>query len=178
MKKMDNKGFSLVELLVVTIFVAGVLIFLFIQFSNLESSYQDSFKYNSVEGLYALEDVKEYIESDTDAYEIIKTRLNNEKYFDIKDCSIFTDQSYCEELFDFLKIKNIILIVSLNDYGWIFEPQDSDNVDTSIEYYTGLYGFNEEFKEFIKKINKKGKEPYRIVASFTNSTYATVRFGG
>ena len=49
MNKINNKGFVLAETLIVTSFVAGVLLYLFIQFSNLNKNYNNSFKYNTIE---------------------------------------------------------------------------------------------------------------------------------
>ncbi|MBQ9071554.1 MAG: hypothetical protein IJY25_00145 [Bacilli bacterium] len=163
MKKMNNKGFALVETLVVTIFIATVLIFLFIQLSNLSSSYEDSFNYNSVEGLYALDDIKYYIESDTNAYMQIQDELTETSYIDISDCSKFSDSDYCKQLLSLENVDIIILAINLKDY-------ESVLADMS-DYPEGL-------KTFISKINNSGQEPYRIIASFNNGTYATIRFGG
>ena len=80
MKKNKNEGFMLAETLIVTTFVAGVLIFLFIQFSNLENSYEESYMYNTVEDIYALEDIKDYIEQDETAMSNIKEQIQNTKY--------------------------------------------------------------------------------------------------
>ena len=66
MKKLNSSGFMLAETLIVTTFVAGILIFLFIQFTNLGKAYDDSYIYNTTEGLYALEDIKKYINTDLD----------------------------------------------------------------------------------------------------------------
>jgi len=158
MKKIDNRGFMLVETLLVTSFVAGVLIYLFVQFSNLGQKYQNSYDYNPVEDLYALEDIKDYIKSDTVALEGIGTSLEEKSYIDITDCSIFTSKNYCKKLFELENIDSIV--VSLNQVN-------------SSEYSK----YNEGFKEFVKKINPEGAEKYRLIASFKNSTYATLRLG-
>lgn len=156
--KKNNKGFMLAETLVVSTFVSGVLIFLYIQFSNLSKSYEESYKYNTVEGLYALEDVREYLISDKTAYQYINDNINQLMYIDITDCNIFTNKNYCLEL---LQLENIdSIIVTLNEVPY-------NNID----------GYSEGFYSFLKKINKEGDQTYRLVASFNNSTYATVRFG-
>lgn len=148
----------LAETLVVTTFVAGVLIYLYIQFSNLNNSYEDSYIYNTVEGLYALDDIKTYIESDDQILEYINENIEDLKYIDITDCSLFTNYDYCEELLESENIKSIF-------------------ITTNQVPYESIVQYNEKFTTFISKINKEGIEPYRIVASFNNSTYATLRFG-
>ena len=158
MKKINNSGFMLAETLIVTVFVAGVLIYLYIQFSNLNNSYEDSYVYNTVEGLYALDDVKAYIESDVQVLEYIDTNIEELKYIDVTDCSLFTDIDYCESLLESENIKTIFITTNK-------VPDES------------IIQYNEEFTTFIKKINKEGNQSYRIVAEFNNYTYATLRFG-
>lgn len=160
MKKLNNYGYMLVETLLVTIFVAGVLIFLFIQFSNLSNSYDESFTYNTVENLYALEDIKDYFESDSNLINEIESNLNQKEY--ITGCEFLADYSYCESLLD---IENInTLIITTNSF-------DKDSVEVS----------DENFIKFIKKIQSSGTQPYRLIAKFVdsmgNETYATLRFG-
>ena len=169
MKKNNNRGFMLVETLVVTTFVAGVLIFLFVQFSKLSKAYEESYIYNTVEGLYALKDVKDFImldsttitETDSEGetfIQYIEDNIDTENYIDITDCSLFANKDFC---FRLLVNENIDKIfITKNEI-----PKDN------------ITGYNEGFKTFINKINEEGNEPYRIVASFNNSTYATLRFG-
>ncbi|MBE6139808.1 MAG: hypothetical protein E7174_04875 [Firmicutes bacterium] len=176
MKKNNNRGFMLVETLVVTTFVAGVLIFLFVQFSKLSKAYEESYIYNTVEGLYALEDVRDFIwltsvdttnsEGQVITYksiQYIQQKLETEDYIDITDCSLWgssADTMYqrCKYLFSTINIDKIFITKNAI-------PKDN------------ITGYNEGFKSFINKINEEGNEPYRIVASFNNSTYATLRFG-
>lgn len=158
MKKINSNGFMLAETLIVTSFVAGVLVFIFIQFTTLSKKYDDSYKYNTVEGLYALEDIVNYIKSDDAALNYINNNLINFKYIDLTDCNIFSNKDYCLKLFQIENIKDIVVSTNLVDYNY-------------------FSGYDYDFIEFVKKINKEGNEKYRILASFENSTYATLRFG-
>ena len=159
MKKINNSGFMLAETLIVTVFVSGILIYLYIQFSNLNKSYEDSYIYNTVETLYALDDIKIYIEREDQILEYINTNIEDLKYIDITDCSLFTEVDYCKKLFEVENIKSIFITTNQ-------VPDES------------IIQYNEEFTTFIKKINKEGNQSYRIVAEFNNYTYATLRFGG
>lgn len=158
MKKINNKGFVLIETIIVSAFVAGILIFTFIQFTSLTSSYSDSFKYNTVEDLYAVENIKNYFLSDSSALTLLNDSINPDRVKDITDCGIFTNESYCKRL---LELSNIEELIVCNNYF------DEKNV----------YVKDEGFKEFIKKIKGTGKEKYRLVAKFKDSTFATIRFG-
>lgn len=158
MKKKLNKGFVLAETLIVTTFVAGVLIFLFIQFSTLSNNYNDSYKYNTVEGLYSLKNIRDYIISDSDFLTYIEENITSAQYIDITDCELFTDTKYCSLLFELENIKNIY--ITLNNFDKTIFEQD-----------------RESLKDFINKINSEGNETYRIIAQFNDDTLATIRFG-
>lgn len=159
MKEKINKGFMLVETLLVTIFVSGVLLFLFIQFSNLSKSYDESFNYNTVEDLYALDDIVKYLDSDLNLKQYVDDNIDKMGYIDITSCSLFENIDYCKKLFELEKINKIF--ISKNEI-------DANNI----------IGYDESFKKYIGKLSKEGKEKYRVVASFNDNTYATLRFGG
>ncbi|MBQ2946827.1 MAG: hypothetical protein IJE04_03135 [Bacilli bacterium] len=158
MKKLNSSGFMLAETLIVTTFVAGILIFLFIQFTNLGKAYDDSYIYNTTEGLYALEDIKEYINTDLDLLLYIEENIETMKYIDLTDCSLFTNENYCVNLFNLENIDRIF--ITTNTF-------DNKNIT----------GYNEDFNIFIGKIIGEGSEKYRLVASFKNSMFATLRLG-
>lgn len=154
MKKNNEKGFMLIETLLVSIFVASTLIYLYIQFSNLNKNYNNSFTYNTVEGMYALEDVKEYLNLNIES---VRNEIFDNTYSaDI--CSILPDSEYCTNL---LEKENITtLIVAYNDLS-------NSNFDTD---------FNQGLLDFMEKIQPTGDEEFRIVAEFNNKTFATLRF--
>ena len=60
MKKNRNKGFMLIETLLVSTFVLGAMTYIIMQFSALKRSYDNSFKYNTVVGLYGIQSLDEY----------------------------------------------------------------------------------------------------------------------
>lgn len=153
MKK--NSGFVLAETLVVTTFVAGVLIFLFVQFTSLSKNYEDAYKYNPVEGLYSARTIKDYIKSD---FANIETKINDSDIVDLKDCSLFTEKKYCLKLFELENIEKIFLV--------------KNKFDKDI-----FVGYDNTFKKFINKIQPEGEEKYRLLVEFSNSSYATIRFG-
>lgn len=155
--KKKNKGFMLAETLIVTTFVASVLIFLFIQFTKLSSSVETSYDYNTVEGLYALDDIKEFVRSDSNFMDSLYNDIDSSVYIDITDCSLFSDSAYCLKLFEVENIDKIFV--------------------TTNKISSPITEYDNNFTDFINKIKQEGQEPYRIVASFKNSTFATIRFG-
>lgn len=158
MQKKTDRGFVLAETLIVTTFVSGVLIFLFIQFTKLSENYSQSYSYNTVDSLYATKHIRDYIVSDSTAYEAIKKRINDDLYMDITSCNVFQEREYCKMLLKLEKAKKVLIT--------------NNNFDKVI-----FYNYDEKFKKFINKIDGKGIEQYRIIVEFNDSTYATLRFG-
>ena len=158
MKKTNRNGFVLLETLVATVFVSGVLIFLFAQFTSLTKKYDITNNYNSVEGIYALNTISNYILDDWSMYSKIEEQNND--YIDITDCSMFTNKDYCKKLFEYENIDLILVTSNKFDKNIVLDVDD-------------------DFIEFINQINiyKSNKEKYRLIAKFKNNSFATIRFG-
>lgn len=158
MKKENNKGFMLAETLIVTTFVAGVLIFLFIQFTRLSNSYNNYYEYNSTEGLYALEDITDYIESDENIINI-PDLIEENGYIEISDCTLFTDQDYCLKLLELENISKLYLI-----YTPIFNNK--------------LIMEDVDILNFYKKSSKSDGSVYKLLGKFDDSSYSLLKLDG
>ena len=172
MKKLDSKGFLLTELLVTATLVSTVLIFLYTQFYTIKRSYDTSFKYNTVNGLYALSNVRSFLE-ENDIY-ILTQGLNTTSYVDLKNDNLQTaNTTYFNELMTGLNIKYLI-----------FTNQNIDNLINQINNGTALNSDTNEYedlKKFIKRIdfdNKDTSNNYRIIAEFNDDTFASILVGG
>lgn len=155
MKKRGNKGFVLLETLVVTVFISSVLIFLFVQFNSLNANYKESNTYNNVKDVYALNSIANYIKDDWVLYEKIK---NSNSYINLSECENFTYTDFCKKMLEKTDIE--ILIALPNKFN------------KSI-----ITDYDDDFSDFIDKINPVGKEKYRLIAKFKNGDFATIRFG-
>lgn len=158
MKKINNKGFMLVETLVATVIVIGVLIGLYTQFSSVLRTYNDSFKYNTVENLYSLDNISTFVVSDYSAILQFDDELKDKEFIDITNCSYFAETEYCTDLLKFENIRS--LYVSHNSF---------DKTKFKLD--------DEEFAKFIKKINPQEGGTYRLIAAFNDGSFATIRFG-
>lgn len=158
MKKIDNKGFMLTETLIVATFLVTTLLFLYIQFNNVTKTYDTSFKYNTVNGLYAVNNIINYVKSD--GIDTLKTSINNVDYIDITDCSdvYFTEQNYCNTLMDTLKIKTVLFT--------------KENLSSLKSSRTTL---DQTMIDFIKFINYEEVTGYRIIIEFNDSTFASLK---
>lgn len=166
MKKINNFGFLLVETLVVATFCLTVLVILFLQFKSLVISYNNSYKYNTVEGIYSLNTVKKYL---TQGNFTDKLTLSPSKtYVSIIDssggCSAeFNDTSnnYCEGLIEDGNFKTVIY---------------TDSNINAFKNSSLFNSFSNGFKDFVKQLkNQEGGK--RLIAEFKDGTFATIVFG-
>lgn len=157
MRKKD--GFALVETLIVSTIIAAILVYIFVQFNNVNRSYGDSFKYNDVDDLYKLDSIKGYINSlDTTSVTNITTKIDSDGIIVIsKDDDTYSNIEYLDNQSDLLNNLGINTLV--------LTKADINNVDTS--------SLSQNLKDMIKKINNKS-DNYRIMAEFDNENCATI----
>ena len=85
----------LLETLIVSVSISGILIYLYMQFSTVNDSYHKSFKYNSVESLYKNADIKEniilngldqiYTDADNNIFVDLKSAAKGRSYYTINN---------------------------------------------------------------------------------------------
>ena len=147
--KKNNKGFTILETLITSTLIISTLVFLYVQFNNLRRNYNDSFQFNTVEGIHK-------------AKELAKFFKNNEKLqcdFNTSPCINYADTTEKRNLFNVLGIKNSILMSDLK----------SDAAD-----YTVLdSACDEKCQKFIKKV-KTDTSNTRLVVIYNDGTYASV----
>lgn len=168
MKKLNKKGFVLLETLLVSTFIITILIYLYIQFVNLKNSYDKSLKYDSVSNIYSLKQVDQFINK-TDGYadlkEAIKKSNNNyiELYNNTCELEYFSkNNSYCNKLMTNLNVKTVLMINNrLEDIKTRFK--------TNNPYSNGLYNY-------LKSIDKiLASKSYLLIAEFKDNTYGLLK---
>ena len=163
MKKNDNKGFMLTELLVTSTLVCTVLIFLYSQFYSIKRTYESSFKYNTVNGLYASANIKEFLLDN--GISLMEENLETIPYINLKeDTSYIKDPNYWGLLISSLNVETIFLTKSdLTEL--IANLNDIDNV-------------NEDFKKFIRYIDfDESSTNYRLIIEYSDNTFASILIG-
>ena len=92
--KNNNKGFMLVEVIIVTVVIATIMTSLYVAFSRVYKVYDMKSKYSNIDGIYALNIIKNYyIENIT----INKMINNSSTYIDLKN-DIENSNKYCSTL--------------------------------------------------------------------------------
>ena len=166
MKKNNKKGFILAETIAVSTIVLAALVIIYTQFISINNSYYRSFKYNTVDDLYAVNNLKNYVEAD--GVENLIQYIDNSEYTyaDITACSTdyFVEYMYCETLLKSLNIKTAI-----------FTKED---VQPLQNYLKGNNIFSENMYSFIKSIHSDNSNSYRLIVEFKDDTFATLKIEG
>ncbi len=169
MKKLNNKGFLLVETIVVATFTLTVLIALFLQFKNLLVSYNSSYNYNTVEGIYNLKSVKNYIMQYQNSENPLNKQLKDKNYLVLYNgsCSstlYLEGLTYCDDLMEAGSFKTVLFA---NSDPTQLKEYLKNNEDTNI---------SEEMKNLIKRLDKV-EHQNRLIAEYKDGTLATIVFG-
>lgn len=159
MKKVNNKGFMLVETLIVSTFLLTVLLFIYIQFNNITKTYDASFKYNTVNGLYAVNNVVSYISND--GLDKLKTSSSSEP-IDMTSCpsEYFNEVDYCTRLLATLKVKKAVFI----DSDLTSKVKENNSLDQAII-------------DFIDYIGPDKTSGYRVILEFNDNTLSSLKIG-
>ena len=171
MKKSTNKGYILAETLIVTAIIAGVLIYLLIQLTNLSNGYEKTQNYNSVSNLYALRTIVDFIKDDTTG--ALQSQLSETHAVDLYDylenAPYQSGSSANPHLcFAIVTGKGIELLYVVPNY---FK-------DNNLSIVTEIHNLanDSELDKFIDTINPPGVENYRLIAKFSDGSFATIRF--
>lgn len=143
MKKNSN-GFTILETLITSTLVISTLVFLYVQFNNLERNYDDSFRFNTVNGIHKAKELSKYYQANSDkkcAYGV----------------SICLNES--NDVYDILNIQNSFLM--------------SDLKTSEIDFSKIQDTCDEGCKRFIKRI-KTDTNDTRLVVKYKDGTYASV----
>ncbi len=164
---MKKNGFMLIETLVASTIILGALIFLFVQFSAIKRSYEISFKYNTIPGLYNTKVFVDLLEKNGHN-ELDKALDNsNSNYIVItqNNCDLFIDKgnsNLCSNLIKDISSKKILYLN--NNITQLHNNLKTSNYDNTI--------FDEELKKYILQLDKIDYNGRRVVIQFNNNTFA------
>lgn len=162
--KKKNKGFMLIETLVVSTFILGTLVFLYIQFINVKKSYEKSFRYNTVPNLYMTKNISEMLTLDD--YNSLDTKLSNNatKGYALVSCTDISS-SICNTL------------ISKSNIRYVLYTSDDLSI---LKNYISTSGTNDpifdpEFKKYLLQLqggNISGRN--RLIVYFGDTTFASI----
>lgn len=161
MLKKNNKGFMLLETLLVSVFIASTLIFLYIQFQKVRDSYQSSFSYNTVIGTYASSNFLKYLQ-ENGISNLSNTINSGTVYIDLTTCpsAYLTNTPLCKKLVTELGIKKVI-----------YASSDTSALITRMATVSDI---SPKLKSFIKSIKVNNRISYRLLFEYNDETYSTI----
>ena len=112
MINLTNKGFLLVETLVVTVFVMGIFLFVYNNTVPMIAQLEKMSNYDDMESVYGAELIKNMVKSDANFSSITSNLDEDTFYYDITDCTNYTDQDFCTNLKSSLKLLTTDTIVN------------------------------------------------------------------
>lgn len=159
----NKKGFTLVEVLVVSIFIITTLVFLFTQFINLKKSYDNILVYNTVDGLYGTKNINDYLNTSNLMMKDIINTVDKNDYIDISDCSKspLIYENFCNSLYNSLDVKKVI--VTHEDLVEFKKVLKNNN------------DYSDNLKQYINKTTVKGFEnSYRLIVEYNNNNISSI----
>lgn len=171
--KKNNKGFMLLETLIVSTVILSTLIFLFVQFSNIKTSYEISFTHNTIPGIYIAKELSDLL-IETENNIVLSNKLNeNTNGFVLITTPLYLkniNTTFYNTMITNMNIKNAIY--TNNNLTTFKSYLNSDKIDKNI--------FTESFKNFIFKIKTKNTNENngRLIIMFKDNTFASIVIGG
>ncbi len=160
MAKFNNKGFFLVETIVITGVVAAFLAIFYFQISNLYHNYERNAKFNSVDAIHAAYGVKSYLDQ-IDISNLVSTLNSSGKSLYEFTYFTFDTTTYFSSLISYYKIDKLYIT-----------QYDINDVVTNY----ALYDIDAELLDFIRtqKVNDSKNNTYRIIVILKNKDYGSV----
>lgn len=161
--KMNNKGFLLVESLVVSTFVVTVLILLYMQFNMLMTNHKKSYTYNSVENIYDLGSMSDFLKN-TNQDRTLKTNLGVNNYI------LLYNGSACTNLPNTATLNACNSLASaMNLKYMIYTDSDISNIQNYAKNSSDS-NIKQDMRDFILKIDAiKVEGKGRLIAKFGSS---------
>ena len=162
--KNQQKGFLLIEAIVVITFVAGILFFLFIQFNTLFQQYGKDFNYNTVDGVYRAKELRTFL-LNTDFSDLIFELQDNQIFYEFSDCTFANDISLCNHFIEALDIKKSYMV-----------NEDITGFQTYVKNAPASENFG-ELAAYLFYIQYDRNNPgYRLIIEFTDGSFASINF--
>lgn len=161
MKKLNTKGFFMIETIVVIAIAATILVILYSQINVLFKNYERNAKYNTVESIYAVRNIKTYIDENY-TEDLLTDLTTSGPIFDITAYD-FDVNGYYDSLVTHSNIKKVY-----------FTPY---NINDVIASYAD-YDINAAFLNYLKtiKVSDEKADTYRIIVILNSDEYTSVLF--
>lgn len=168
LKKINNKGFMLLETLIVSVFVMSVFTMIYANILPMMAEYEKYHNYNTVEATYKAHWARKIALDglNDDTFDMV---ANSKNYYDITDCSLYTknDRDDMESWCNNYKYANSIKSIYLTSYS----------LENFKETVSSSSTFSRSFKEYVdylplysKNTRKADNDKYfHIIVEYSNN---------
>lgn len=185
MKKIDTKGFVMVETIIVSVFVIGICTFLFANFLPLIGDYERIEHYDSLPSKYRVHEIRKMVLRDLDnnhTLQSIFTSLPAKSYQRYKSyttaqgdnivsknelCDVLDSKNYCNRLLgeSFLDVKEIVITpFKLNIVKKTIKEIDGNRaLKEYVDYLPNYSNYSSRYNNY-----------YRFIVVFNNGEIATI----
>lgn len=129
--KLNNKGFMLVEVIIVTVVVATIMTSLYVLFNRVYNNYELKETYTNVDAIYALKTIEDFLIDEMKLNAWLKGNTREIK------CDDMSDVNYCNNIFSQYNI-NRVFFVKLSDSSNEVPSLPNDVNQTFKDYITYL----------------------------------------
>lgn len=154
MKRINDRGVVLVEMLIVSIFVMTIFVFIYRNTVPMMGQYEKLSTFDDVDSVYAANLIKNMVIGNIPAKYIDENLLATSSYADISDCNdsqLYVDSNYCIKLKQSLNIEDDDLIYITRYYS-----SDLDNFREEINKkekdYLFAGGELGKFRDYLKTV--------------------------
>ncbi len=153
MKSLGNKGFVLVETLIVSLFIMGIFTFIYTNLFPLIGEYERRENYDDISTKYTAHHYRMMILQDENYHSI--TDLNGAPYKDLTgSCSLFKNVTYCEAFKNHFGITRVYLA----EYDLTTFKNTIKN--TALIGEQSTYGNFQKYVEYLPTYQKDPKNDY------------------
>ena len=177
----NNKGFVLVESIVVAIFVLGFLTFLAVNILPLVGNYEAAINNDNVESRYEAHLIRKMLLKDNFCNSSSLLKMSSKTIYnhfvDDQICDYLENKRYCRELFSekYLNVKEILIIDSSAQDIKNLTKAEYSTIGTDVKEYTEYVDtVSREMREYIKNMSTfEPLDPF----SYPNQNRMVIRFG-
>ncbi len=159
-KKFNCQGFSLLETLIVSIFIVGVLLVLYTQYVVLQKNYDNTYRYNAVGTVYNTKQLTNFLESKEASFVIQNIGATGAGYVDITSCQGLANEEYCQALLEELDVKTVLVT--------------DNNPQKLITDLTAINPYTENLYQFLKHIDVNTGKKYRVIVEYQNGELSSL----
>lgn len=134
--KKNNKGFMLVEVIVVAVVVATIMTSLYVVFNRVYNTYTRLNKYNDTDLIYALRNLEDDLIDNGKFNTLIKEEMQYKKI----ECD--NNDDYCKKIFSTYNINSVYLVRFVNGLDKL---KNDSNINETFKDYLDYLGNNLEY---------------------------------